>query len=168
MSKNHTLIGRMAAPLVLIVVMGAATIAGVALGLARAAEAPLVVIVGASSPLTDISRSSLRRAFLAEPTVMAGVKLLPLNQNPGTPDRARFDGVILDLTPEAMSRFWIDQRIRGQGSPPRAIPSVPVLCKVVAQLPGAISYVRATEVPAGVKVLTIDSKKPGTAGYVFP
>lgn len=169
MSEKHDLIGRRAALLVLVV--GASSTAGVAFELARparAAEPPLVVIVGASSPLNDISRASLRRAFLAEPTVIAGVKLLPLNQNPGTADRARFDGVILDLTPEAMSRFWIDQRIRGQGSPPRAIPSVALLCKLVAQLPGAISYVRAPEVPAGVKVLSIDGKKPGTPGYVFP
>ena len=169
MSKKHDLLGQVAALLVLLV--GAGATAALAVGLARparAAEAPLVVIAAASSPLNDISRGSLRRAFLAEPTVIAGLKLLPLNQNPGTPERARFDGVILDLTPEAMSRFWIDQRIRGQGSPPRAIPSVPLLCKLVAQLPGAISYVRATDVPAGVKVLSIDGKKPGTPGYVFP
>jgi hypothetical protein len=135
---------------------------------ASAADVPLAVIVGESSPLTDISKSSLRRAFLSEPTVVAGVKLLPLNQNPGTPERTRFDSAILDLQPEAMSRFWIDQRIRAQGSPPRAIPSVAVLGKLLAHLPGAIAYVKSTDVPAGVKVLTIDGKKPGQPGYPIP
>lgn len=135
---------------------------------AGATDVPLVVIVGESSPLTDVSTSTLRRAFLSEPTVVGGVKLLPLNQNPGTPERTRFDSAVLGLQPDAMSRFWIDQRIRGQGSPPRAIPSVAVLGKLLAHLPGAITYVKATEVPAGVKALTIDGKKPGQAGYAFP
>jgi len=164
MSKKQKLfIGLLTALLVLAV--------GLMAGLgssASAADPPLAMIMGPTSPLNDISKSALRRAFLAEPTSVAGVKLLPLNQNPGTPDRGRFDAAILDLTPDAMSRFWIDQRIRGQGSPPRGIPSVAILGKLVAQLPGAICYVKLTDVPAGVKVLTIDGKKPGTPGYALP
>jgi len=66
--------------------------------LANATDVPLAIIVSESSPLTNISKSALRRGFLSEPTVIAGVKLLPLNQNPGTPDRIRFDIVVLDLT----------------------------------------------------------------------
>jgi len=144
-------------------------VTGLLLGLGggvHAADSPLAVFVSAASPISDISRSALRRAFLAEPTVVNGVKLLPLNQNPGSPDRVAFDKGILDLTPDAMSRFWIDQRIRGQGNPPRAIPSAALLVKLAGQLPGAISYARASDVPAGaVKVLTIDGKAPGAAGY---
>jgi hypothetical protein len=135
---------------------------------ADAADVPLAVIVGEASPLTNLSKSALRRAFLSEPTVEAGVKLLPLNQNPGTSERSRFDSAILGLQPDDMPRFWIDQRIRGQGSPPRAIPSVALLGRLLAQLPGAISYVKATEVPAGVKVLTVDGRKPGQPGYALP
>jgi len=135
---------------------------------ADAADVPLAVIVGEATPLTDVSKSTLRRAFLSEPTVEAGVKLLPLNHNPGTSERSRFDSAILGLQPDDMSRFWIDQRIRGQGSPPRAIPSVPLLGKLLAHLPGAISYVKATEIPAGVKVLTVDGRKPGQPGYALP
>lgn len=164
MTKKHKLIIGLVTALVVFAV-------GILMGLARsasAADAPLAVIVGAASPLNDISKSALRRAFLAEPTAVGGVKLLPLNQNPGTSDRTRFDSAVLDLSPDAMSRFWIDQRIRGQGSPPRAIPAIPLLGKLVAQLPGAISYVKASEVPPGVKVLTIDGKKPGAGGYALP
>jgi len=135
---------------------------------ADAADVPLAVIVGEASPLTNVSKSTLRRAFLSEPTVEAGVKLLPLNQNPGSAERSRFDSAILGLQPDDMSRFWIDQRIRGQGSPPRAIPSVALLGKLLAHLPGAISYVKATEIPASVKVLTVDGRKPGQPGYALP
>jgi hypothetical protein len=134
----------------------------------RAAEPRLVIVVAASSPLSNISKTALRRAFLAEPTVVDGIKLLPLNQNPGTPERGRFDRAVLDLSPVEMSSFWIDQRIRGQGNPPRAIPSVPLLARLVGQLPGCISYMRETDVPPGVKALSIDGRAPGSAGYLLP
>jgi hypothetical protein len=132
---------------------------------------PLLVVVGAQNPLRDISRKTLRRAYLGEPTDEQGVRLVALNQPPGSPARVSFDRTLLGLEPDAVARFWIDQRIRGQGTAPRAIPNVALLLRVLAQLPGGISYVRRADLPAnapGVKVLTIDGKKPGDAGYLFP
>ena len=131
----------------------------------------LVVVVGAQSALRDISRSTLRRAFLGEVTEDHDARLVPLNQPPGAPARVAFDRALLGLEPDAIARFWIDQRIRGQGSAPRAIPTVSLLLRVLAQLPGGISYLRRSDLPAGatgVKVLTVDGKKPGESGYLFP
>jgi hypothetical protein len=133
----------------------------------RAADPPLVVIVAAASPLQDISRGNLRRAFLSEPTGGPGGKLIPLNQPPGTSARTQFDKVVLNLEGEAVARFWIDQRIRGQPGAPRAFPSS-MLTRVVPQLAGSIGYIRANEVVPGVKVVTIDGKKPGDPGYLLP
>jgi len=135
------------------------------------AASALVVVVGAQNPLHDVSRKTLRRAYLGEPTEEQGMRLVALNQPPGSPARVTFDRTLLGLEPDAVARFWIDQRIRGQGSAPRAIPSVALLLRVLAQLPGGISYLRRADLPAnttGVKVLTIDGKKPDDAGYLFP
>ena len=133
----------------------------------RAADPPLVVVVAATNPMQDISRSNLRRAFLGEPTSGPAGKLIPLNQAPGTPARTQFDQIVLGLEPEAVARFWIDQRIRGQGGAPRAVPTS-MLVRVVPQLAGTISYVRASEVGPGMKAVTIDGKKPGDPGYLLP
>jgi hypothetical protein len=144
-------------------------------GAPRAAAPPsgteLVVVVGAGSPLRDIARSTLRRAYLSEVTEDHGARLVPLNQPPGAPARVAFDRALLGLEPDAIARFWIDQRIRGQGSAPRAIPTIPLLLRVLAQLPGGISYLRRADLPANanmVKTITVDGKKPGDAGYLFP
>jgi len=133
----------------------------------HAADPPLVMVVAATSPMQDISRSNLRRAFLSEPTGGPGGKIIPLNQPPGTPARQEFDKVVLGLETEAVARFWIDQRIRGLGGAPRAFPSA-LIARVVPQLPGTIGYLRANEVGPGIKVITIDGKKPGEAGYLLP
>jgi hypothetical protein len=134
---------------------------------ARAAEPPLVVVVSTSSPMQDISRGTLRRAFLGEPTTGPGGKLIPLNQPPGTSARSQFDKTVLGLEPAAVPGFWIDQRIRGLPGAPRAIP-LAMLTRVLPQLAGAIGYVRANEVGPGLKAITIDGKKPGDSGYLLP
>ncbi len=131
----------------------------------------LVVVVGAQSALHDISRRALRRAYLGEVTEDHGTRLVPLNQPLGATARVAFDRALLGLEPDAIARFWIDQRIRGQGSAPRAIPTVPLLLRVLAQLPGGLSYLRRSDLPTNstaVKVITVDGKKPGDAGYLFP
>jgi hypothetical protein len=92
--------------------------------------------------------------------------LIPLNQPPGTPARSEFDKAILGLDPEGVTKFWIDQRIRGQGAAPRAVPSA-MLMRVVPQLAGAITYLRANEVTAGLKALTVDGKKSSDPGYLL-
>ena len=135
------------------------------------ASNPLVVVVGAQSPMRDISRNMLRRVYLGEVTEDHGLRLVALNQPPGAPARVAFDRALLGLEPEAVARFWIDQRIRGQGSAPRGVPTVALLLRVLAQLPGGLSYMRRSDVPAGasgVKVITVDGKKPDDAGYLFP
>jgi hypothetical protein len=133
----------------------------------RAADPPLVVVVAASNPIQDISRTSLRRSFLGEPTSGPGGKLIPLNQAPGTPARIEFDRVVLGLEPDDVARFWIDQRIRGLGGAPRAVP-VAMLVRVIPQLAGTIGYVRASELGPGLKAITIDGKKPGDPDYLLP
>ncbi len=117
--------------------------------------------------MQDISRANLRRLFLGEPTSGPGGKLIPLNQPPGASARTQFDRVVLGLEPDDMARFWIDQRIRGQGGAPRAVPPA-MLVRVVPQLGGTIGYVRANEVAPGLKALTIDGKRPGDADYLLP
>lgn len=127
----------------------------------------VVVVVAASSPLTDVSSSTLRRAFLSEPTDASGVRLVPLNQALNAGARATFDRVVLKLEPDAVSKFWIDQRIRGRGAAPRAVPQAAMIARLVPQLPGAIAYLSKADVGPGLKVLTVDGKKPGDAEYPF-
>jgi len=144
----------------------ALSIAGAVSPLSQAADQPLVPVVAATNPIQDISKATLRRAFSGEPTSGPGGKLIPLNQPPGTPARSEFDKAILGLDPEGVTKFWIDQRIRGQGAAPRAVPSA-MLMRVVPQLAGAITYLRANEVTAGLKALTVDGKKSSDPGYLL-
>jgi hypothetical protein len=122
----------------------------------RAEPAPtsrvaLVIIVGTDSPLHNLPLEELRRIFGGESR-----NLRPLNLSPGTPERVALDRILLGRGPDDVARYWIERRIRGQGSPPRVIPSASLLAKIVARVPLTIGYVGDMPLPPGVKALRID------------
>jgi hypothetical protein len=130
------------------------------------ATTSLVPIVSASSRLTDIDANDLRRVFLGyAQTDPDGRTLIPLNHPPGAAARARFDRVLLGFAPDDAAKYWVDQRIRGAKLPPRTASPEYLLQRVVAKLPGAISYVSAGSLIPGVRALTIDGRSVGQPGY---
>jgi hypothetical protein len=127
---------------------------------------PLAVVVGKQGALEALSLPELKRLFMGESVVgPKGQKLIALNRDPKSAERVGFDRTVLGMSPEAVARYWIDRKIRGQSSAPKAIEPAAVLQRVVAKLGGAVAYVRAREVSADVKILRIDGKRPGDAGY---
>jgi hypothetical protein len=126
----------------------------------------LVVVTQKSSPLEGLSLAQLRRLYTSEPVGGPdGAHLIPLNHPIGTPVRVAFDQLVLKMSPDEAGRFWVDRRIRGQRGAPKAIPSLELLCRAVANLKGTITYLRASDVPDNVKVLPVEGKAPDQAGY---
>lgn len=137
-------------------------------GVRAAPKQPLLVVVGTSTGITDISLALLRRAFQGEVAVASnGKRLVPLNLPVGAPERTLFDRAVLGLEPSDVGRFWINRRIRDEGLPPRTVPSPELGVRVVAAYPGAITYVHPQKVNASVRVLRVDGKLPGDPGYLL-
>lgn len=128
-------------------------------------HAVLVVIVSAQAKVTDLPKALLKRIFLGEPTELSGTRLLPFNYAVENPLRRRFDELLLGFDAAATGRYWIDRRVRGQGLPPRVVPSAALARAVVAKLPGAISYIYANELDATVRALRIDGIAHGASDY---
>ena len=128
---------------------------------------PLLVVVSKATGIRDISKSDLRRAFLGELTVVQGIRLVPLNQPPGTAPRAHFDRQVLGVEPDRIGAFWINRRIRDQTPPPRTLPTESLTARVVAALPGAISYVAPESLNPGLVAVSIDGDGPGSHGYLL-
>ena len=148
-------------------VLACVVFVALSLGAAKStATVTLVAIISESSRLTDIDANDLRRVFLGyaqrDPD---GRTLIPLNHPPGALARARFDRALLGFDPDQAAKYWVDQRIRGAKLPPRTAAPEHLLQRVVAKLPGAISYVPAGTLMPGVRALTIDGRSPGQPGY---
>jgi len=126
---------------------------------------PLAVIVAKSSELSELSSAQLTRMFMGEFVDNGVRRLIPLNRATATEEREEFDRAVLGKSPDEMARYWIDRKIRGQSSAPKAVEPVDVYERVIAKLDGAIGYVRTDEIRGDVKVLRIDGKAPADRGY---
>lgn len=129
----------------------------------------LLVIVSNAVETSDLSFATLRRIFAGGPAeYRPGKRFVPINHPIGTAERALFDRTVMGLAPEDVGRYWVDQRIRGTALPPRTLPSADLVVRVVASLPGAITYTDPKLIGPGLKVLTIDNKAPSDPNYLFP
>jgi len=125
----------------------------------------LQIVIAKTSPIHDISFPDLRQLYRGKRLSVAGVKVIPFNHPPNTPDRVGFDRVVLGMSPEEVGRYWVDQKIRGGDAPPRTIDSVALLLRVVAALEGSLGYVREGFRSPELKTISIEGKMPSDAGY---
>jgi hypothetical protein len=134
---------------------------------ARASErVVLAVVVAKTSSVQDISLSKLRRVFTSEgDSDDSGQRYVPFNHPPHTTDRVTFDKIVLGMSPEEVSQFWIDRRIRGLSGPPRTVDSLSLLLRLIGRLPGAMSYARPGQLTGEVRAVRVNGKLPSDADY---
>ncbi|QQR91851.1 MAG: hypothetical protein IPJ88_09200 [Myxococcales bacterium] len=126
----------------------------------------LCVIASETTKLSSVSHSLLRDIFIANPNnAPSGVRIRPFNLPAGNSIRVAFDRAVLNMSPEEAGRFWVDQKIRGNARSIRTIPSLLLLEKVIAKIPGAISYIPLKYYRGKAALLTVDKYKCGQPGY---
>ncbi|HEX2677671.1 MAG TPA: hypothetical protein VHM19_13560 [Polyangiales bacterium] len=138
---------------------------------AVAVDEPLAVIVNPTSYSGPLSADRLEAVFtMSQRDWSPGKPIIPFNYSPGFTMRDTFDRAVLGMAPDEVARYWIDRRIRGLGDSPRKVPSVALMRRVVAKLPGAIGYVPVSAVLPDVRVVAwvkdghVVSPPPSAAG----
>jgi hypothetical protein len=133
---------------------------------ANPGQQSLAVVVAKSSAISELSLYELKQLYLGDKMQGPdGKRFTPLNRGASTPERIGFDRSVLGMSPQEAARYWIDRRIRGQSGAPKAIDPGLVLQRILTRLPGSVGYVFLHEVTSEVKVLRIDGRMPGDAGY---
>jgi len=126
----------------------------------------LAVVVAKGSPVQDLSLAELRRIFTNEgDNDRSGQRYVPFNHPPHTVDRVGFDQVVLGMSPDDVSQFWIERKIRGQPGPPRSVDSLSLLLRLIARLPGGIGYARPAQLTAEVRPIRVNGRLPNEASY---
>lgn len=130
--------------------------------------AGLVLVTASKTQLENISAGDLRQLFLGETIRDKGnQKLVPLNHQPGSAERASFDERVLSMSQDEMARYWIDQKVRGLKGPPRNLAPPQMVARVVERFAGAVSYLRPEHVIVGLRMVRIDNVEPGADGYLL-
>ena len=133
---------------------------------AQAAE-PLAIVVNRSNPVAEISLADLRRVFRGQRTRWAnGRRVTLVMRGPGTPERDAILRSVYGLDETEYRRSYLQAVFSGQTSDaPKTLASHNGVLRFVYNVPGAIGYVRARDVDESVKMLRIDGRLPGDAGY---
>jgi hypothetical protein len=132
------------------------------------AGAPIAVIVHEQVPVNQLSLPELRKIFLGERQFWTRELMVTLLLPPrGTPERqVLLEKIYQQRSEVQVQHYWINRLFGDQGqSGPKMTGSNEMSASLVRTIPGAIALVPADRIPQGVKVLHIDGKEPGQAGY---
>jgi ABC-type phosphate transport system substrate-binding protein len=128
----------------------------------------LAIIVNKSNPVQNLSLTELRQYFLAERSHWSTQqKIRVAMREPGSPEREAVLRLVCgmnrdqDFTTYFMRAKFSEQVI----DEPRSLDSTPNMIRFVANVSGAIGYVRADEVDPSVRVIRVDNLSPGDPGY---
>jgi ABC-type phosphate transport system substrate-binding protein len=131
-------------------------------------QVELAIIVNKSNPNDNLSFPELREYFMAERSNWSSGagKVRVIMREPGVPEREAVLRLVYDMSEKDFNSYFLGKKFRGEIlEEPRQRTSTPDMIKTIANLPGAIGYVRADEVDASVKVIRVDGLTPGDAGY---
>jgi hypothetical protein len=119
-----------------------------------AAQADVVAVVSAKSPITTMSKGEAADIFLGKPSPLAhGIRAVPIDQAEGAAARDAFYVKILGKSPAQLKAYWSKIIFTGRGQPPATVPNDLDMKKRIAADPLAIGYVEATSVDASLRIL---------------
>lgn len=129
----------------------------------------LAVIVNTANPTTGLTFAELRAHCKLEVQFWGNNQRTQLFLRPSDSTEMK---ILLDrvygMTPGELHKYWVGRVFRGEiPSRPTAAPTAAAALARVRANEGAFSVVLASEVGEGVRVLAIDGKLPGDAGYAL-
>jgi hypothetical protein len=163
--------GALAAILVLAGAALAAASPGREMGYAPLArtEAPaaIAVIVHPKNPVTNLSLNELRAILKLEKQFWPNGKRVTLYL---PPSKSTETEILLDkiyrMPIDSLQKYWMGKRFSGEiPAKPSYVPNAEAAGSRVKESEGAIAVVLATQIPPGVRVLSIGDKRPGDAEY---
>jgi len=137
----------------------------------RAAElaAEFAVIASPDVPVSDVKITDLRKLFLGDQQFWtANLRVNLLVRAPIARERAVVVWTICKMTEAQFGRHWIGKVMRADcTSSPRQFTSNLAAVSLVRATPGAIAIINASQVTEGVKVLSVEGKRPNQPGYAL-
>lgn len=127
----------------------------------------VAIVVHPEARVNGLSFAQLRKIFLGEQQFWDDKsRITLLVRAPVAYERRLVLDRIYDMSEAQFRQYWIAKIFRAEvTSGPKIVYSTEMARELISALPGAISFVRAADAGASVKVLRIDGKLPGEAGY---
>ena len=130
-------------------------------------DVALAIVVNKNNPVENISSNELRHLLLAEQRTWAnGRRVTIVMRPPGQSERVTLLKTICRMTDSDYTKYFMQAQFTGDlQTSPKLLATALGMRKFVFNVPGAIGYLRADEVDDTVKVIRLDNRLPGEAGY---
>ncbi len=113
---------------------------------------PVVLVIGHPA-LPKVDAATVQRLYTGRAIEVAGQPVTVVNAMPGSALRLRFLATYLQQDEEQYRAYWTVRRHVGKGVPPREVTSSVDVIGFVQGNPGAVAYIDASEVRAGLNVI---------------
>jgi ABC-type phosphate transport system substrate-binding protein len=133
----------------------------------KPSELNLAIVVNTSNPVENLSMKELRKIFLGERSHWPnGRRITLVMMEPGQPERKALIREVCQMNESDFSRHFLHGLFTGEVFvSPKTLASPVGVREFIFNVPGAIGYVRATDVDASVKVVRVDGRLPDDKEY---
>ena len=130
------------------------------------ANQDIAVAVNPKNPVSNVSRSELRKIFAGEKRTWAGgLSIKIITRAPESYERIVLLR-LLGMSESEYKQYWIGQVFQGDAqAEPAAVFSNGMQKEAISSFLGAIALIDTKDVKPGMKVLKVDGHLPGEPGY---
>lgn len=130
-------------------------------------EQALAIVVNRSNPTDNLSTAELRKIFIGTRSHWPnGRRITVAMLDYGEPERKAVLRQVYRMDEDGYRNNFIKEVYRGDVfAAPKTLDSPTVMRKFIFNAPGAIGYLRSSDVDASVKVLRIDGRLPDDNDY---
>ena len=130
-------------------------------------EQALAIVVNRANPVENLSSAELRKIFMGtRGSWPNGRRITVAMLEDGQPERKAILRQVYRMDENVYHEYFLKEVYRGEVfAAPKTLSSPVVMRKFVFNAPGAIGYLRASDVDDSVKVLRIDGHLPDDQDY---
>jgi hypothetical protein len=119
-----------------------------------------VVVVNPANPVKTVTVVELRRMFMKQSRMWPHAEpVVPVDWDATSDIRQEFSQQVLNRSVREMADFWVQQSITQGLTPPSTQRSAKAVLRFVASVPGAVSYVRPSDVDDTIRVVKVTGLK---------
>ena len=129
----------------------------------------IAVVVHPDVQVENLSFTDLRRVLLGDRQFWpSGQPVTLIVRAPVAAERTLLLRKVYGMTEPQFRQYWIAKVFRAEAAAgPRIVVSNNESVEMVGVLPGAIALVDASDIPAGLKILKVDGRRPGEKDYAL-
>ena len=130
-------------------------------------EDDIAIVAHPGVPVQNLSMSEIRQIFMGDRQYWnTNLRITLLVRAPVARERDVVLKTIYQMTEAQFRQYWIGKVFRAENtSGPKIVYSSETASELVLNIPGSITFLSASQVPKGAKVLKANGLLPGEKGY---